>query len=286
VPAPRARPREANLVVVYGTDLGRRIAVQRTVFTIGRSTKCDLFIDHEAVSRAHAEIIHESGRHVIVDLRSRNGTRVNDERITERALEDGDRIQVGRTLLSFLSGAEIETRYQEEIYRLMTMDGLTAVYNKRYLSETLEREQARAIRYERPLSLILFEVDGLKAIRAAHGAIASDGVLQRVAAAIRGKLRQQDIFGRLDGGSFGIVLPEIDAEGAHRAAEKTRLIVEAMPKSHEGKELAFALSLGVVTAPRGPEKPGELWARAKEAVAEAQAEGGDRVVAFQEEPDP
>src|SRR5208282_1519805 len=128
----RGAHREASLVIVYGTELGRRLPLTHATFTIGRSTKCDLFIDQEAVSRSHAQIVHGGGRHTLIDLRSSNGTRVNDERITERPLDDGDRIQVGQTLLAFLSGENVETRIQEQIYRLMTVDGLTDVYNKRY----------------------------------------------------------------------------------------------------------------------------------------------------------
>jgi two-component system, cell cycle response regulator len=270
-------------VVVYGTELGRRLPLTRSTFTIGRSSKCDLFIDQEAVSRSHAKIVYGAGRHTLIDLRSSNGTRVNDERISERTLDDGDRIQVGQTLLAFLSGENIETRFQEEIYRLMTVDGLTDVYNKRYFSETLDREHARALRYGRRLSLILFEVDGLDLIKQDQGAIAADAALQQIAGAVRVKLRQQDIFGRLGGGSFGIILPEVDIAGALRAAEKARLIVESTPTAHDGVALSCTLSLGMVTLSKSVGMPADLLAAAEGALEKARLGGGNRVVVYEDQ---
>ncbi len=274
---------EASLLIVYGTELGRRLPLTHATFTIGRSSRCDLFIDQEAVSRSHAKIVHGDGRHSLIDLRSRNGTRVNDERILDRPLNDGDRIQIGQTFLAFLSGENIETRFQEEIYRLMTVDGLTGVYNKRYFSETLDRELKRALRYERRLSLILFDVDGLDRMLREQGPLAADATLRQVAFAIRVKLRQQDIFGRLGGWSFGIVLPEIDAAGAEKAADKARLLVEEMQVMHDGVRMPCTLSLGMVTLQKSMAKPADLVAAARRALDEAQQRGGNRVAVFEEE---
>jgi diguanylate cyclase (GGDEF)-like protein len=277
------RRAEASLVIVYGTELGRRLPLAHSTFTIGRSSKCDLFIDQEAVSRHHARIVRNGECHVITDLKSSNGTRVNDERIIERALGDGDRIKVGQTLLAFLCGESVEMRFQQEIYRLMTVDGLTDVYNKRYFSETLDREYARAKRYERRLSLILFDVDGLEAIQRAHGALAADAALQQVASTVKIKLRQQDIFGRLGGGSFGIVLPEIDLLGAKKAAEKARLIVESAPMSYDDVSFSCTLSLGVATLSETVPNPADLTLAAERALELGRQRGGNVVAVFEDE---
>ena len=74
------------------------------------------------------------------DVGSTNGTYVNDELVQEINLRDGDQIKVGRTILKFITGGNIEASYHEEIYRLMTVDGLTEVHNKRYFHEMLDRE--------------------------------------------------------------------------------------------------------------------------------------------------
>ena len=79
---------------------------------------------------------------------------MNDEEIREQRLRDGDQMRVGRSILKFMTGENIEMHYHEEIYRLMTVDGLTQVYNRRYFNEALDREYNRAQRYPRALSLI------------------------------------------------------------------------------------------------------------------------------------
>jgi len=280
---PFGATREASLVIVYGTELGRRVPLTRAAFTIGRSSRCDLFVDQEAVSRRHAKIVHDGGAHTLHDLGSSNGTRVNDVRVTERVLVDGDRIQIGQTLLAFLSGESGEARFQEEIHRLMTVDGLTGVYNKRYFRETLDREYHRALRYDRQLSLVVFEVDGLAALRERHGAVAVDAVLPHVAASLRGKLRQHDIFGRTGEAAFAILLPEIGREGALKAAEKARVIVESTPRVLDGVSLACTISLGVATLSKKIAAASELVSAAQQALEEGRHAGDNRVTVFEDE---
>ena len=138
-------------MVIYGPELGRKYGLESSSVTLGRSNKCDVQIDQESVSRAHSKIVN-AGRAVrIRDLGSTNGTYVNDELVEERTLNDGDFIKI-------LSGGNIERAYHEEIYRLTTVDGLTQIFNKRYFSEALAREIARATRYRRELSLVMFDL--------------------------------------------------------------------------------------------------------------------------------
>jgi two-component system, cell cycle response regulator len=269
----KSRRHGASLVVVYGIELGRRILLDQASFTIGRSSRRDMFIDQEAVSRKHAEIAYTKGRYVIYDQRSRNGTRVNDHRVTEQTLEDGDKIQVGQTVMSFLFGPDVETRYRDQIYRLMTVDGLTGTYNKRYFGDALEREYARALRYERRLSLVLFDIDGFDQTLVEHGPLAADAVLRDIAAAVRAKLRQQDILGRLDGGSFGILLPEIDLAGAITAAEKVRSVAEHAEVGYELARLSTTVSAGVATLTSAEGSHQALLTLAQSALLDAKKSG-------------
>lgn len=274
----RSKRRDASLIVVYGIELGRRILLEQTTFTIGRSSRCDLFVDQESVSRKHAEIAYARGRYVLSDQGSSNGTHVNDERITERALNDGDKIQIGQTVFTFLDGDDVERRYQDQIYRVMTVDGLTGAYNGRYFSDALERECARALRYERPLSIVLFDVDGFVKTQAEHGPLAADAVLRGVATAVRPKLRKQDILGRLAAeGSFGVLLPEIDLDGALKAAEKVRAIAEGAAVLYDWVTLRCTLSLGVAALSKAEATHGALLALAEAALADASSLGGNRL---------
>jgi two-component system, cell cycle response regulator len=270
----KSKGRQASLVVVYGTELGRRIVLDQTSFTIGRSSRRDLFIDEEAVSRKHAEIARSKGQYSIYDLRSRNGTRVNDVRVTERVLVDGDRIQIGQTILAFLSGPHEEARYQEELYRLLTIDVVTGAYNRRYFGDALEREHARALRYARPLSIVLFDVDALEPTLAQQGREAVDAVLRQLIPAIRGKLREQDILGRLGDESFGILLPEVDLPGAISAAERVRFIAERTDIRHEELvPLRATVSAGVASLSASETTAKALLALARIALADAKNSG-------------
>ncbi|RYG66211.1 FHA domain-containing protein, partial [bacterium] len=187
-PPPTIPPRrpDACLIVTYGAELGKRVPVGRASFEIGRSSKNDLALDQEAVSRNHARITYDRTEgYRIKDLGSTNGTRVNDARLEGAHLSDGDTIKIGRTILKFMTGDNIEAHYHEEIYRLMTVDGLTRAFNKRYFEEALERECNRAKRYVRELSLLVFDLDGFRDVNAEHGNVACDAILQQLVAALR-----------------------------------------------------------------------------------------------------
>ena len=96
-------------------------------------------IDQESVSRNHARVAFNGQGYVLEDMGSTNGSYVNDEIVDIVHLRDGDQVKVGRTILKFIVGGNVEAQYHEEIYKLMTVDGLTQVHNRRYFEEALER---------------------------------------------------------------------------------------------------------------------------------------------------
>jgi diguanylate cyclase (GGDEF)-like protein len=270
---------EACVVVLYGPELGRRAELGRAPFQIGRSSKNDLPIDQESVSRHHARITLSHGRgHLIEDLGSTNGTWVNDERVKAKTpLRDGDKIRVGRSILKFMSGANVEANYHEEIYRLMTVDALTGANNRRYFNEALEREHNRAHRYKRDLSLLVFDVDHFKQINDAHGHLTGDAVLRQIAAEVRPKLREQDIFARVGGEEFAVLLPEIPRDGAITTGEKVRRIVEAATFQVEHLALTITVSVGVASIDPKIKEPSALYERADQALYAAKGRGRNRV---------
>ncbi len=268
------------MVVLYGPELGRRATIGRGAFQIGRSSKNELPIDQESVSRHHARITPSQSRgYTIEDLGSTNGTYVNDEKIGKerRTLKDGDQIRVGRSILKFMSGSNLEANYHEEIYRLMTVDALTQVYNKRYFSEALEREYNRAHRYRRELSLILFDIDYFKDVNDTHGHLAGDEILRQVAAEVKPRLREQDIFARVGGEEFAMLLPEIGHEGALTTGEKVRKIVEAAAFTVDARPVLITVSVGLTSLDPRARDPNSLYERADAALYEAKAKGRNRV---------
>lgn len=239
--------KDACLVVIYGLELGRKYNLESANVIIGRSSKSEIQIDQESVSRNHAKIINTGKSIILRDLGSTNGTYVNDQLIDEYVLRDGDFIKIGRTIFKFLSGGNIENAYHEEIYRLTTVDGLTQVFNRRYFLEQLDREVSRSKRYRRELSLILFDIDHFKQINDNFGHLAGDYVLKQLATVVKGKIRREDILSRYGGEEFAVVLPEIDATNAIALAEKIRKLVEKAPFKFEDTKISVTVSIGVAT---------------------------------------
>jgi diguanylate cyclase (GGDEF)-like protein len=265
------------IVVIYGPELGKRAALGQGAFEIGRSSRCDLPIDQESISRNHARISWDGQRHVIEDLGSTNGTFVNDVVVKRSPLKDGDQIKLGRSILKYMSGDNIEANYHEEIYRLMTMDALTQTHNRRYFNEALEREYNRSLRYRRALSLLLFDIDHFKQINDTYGHVAGDSVLRQLALAVKPRLRQQDVLARVGGEEFAVLLPEVDIAGARVAGEKVRKLVEAARFLVDGKEFGCTVSVGVTTFDARMTAPGMLYEAADRSLYAAKNGGRNRV---------
>ena len=268
----------ACLVVIYGLDLGRKYNLVRPQIVIGRSSKADICIDQEAVSRNHCKILSTGGSVLLRDMGSTNGTYVNDELVDEYVLRDGDFIKIGRCIFKFLSGNNIENAYHEEIYRLTTIDGLTQIYNKRFFQETLEREIGRAQRYHRDLSLLMFDIDLFKRVNDTYGHLAGDHVLKHLATTVHHKIRKEDVLARYGGEEFAVILPEIGHHNALKFGEKLRRLAERTSFRFEETEISITISIGVATfGPDLPDSP-QLVKLADERLYAAKGAGRNQVV--------
>jgi diguanylate cyclase (GGDEF)-like protein len=270
---------QACLVIIYGGELGRRIPLGAEPVECGRSEKVAVSIDDDAASRKHARIRRHGDTYVVTDLGSTNGTYVNDVLIHERPLVDGDQIKIGRTIFKFIQGSDIELLYHEQIYRVMTYDGLTQLCNRRTFDATLEREISRAKRYSRLLSLLVFDIDHFKRINDAHGHVAGDAVLRQVAGVVAGNVRRDDTVARTGGEEFAILAPEVSLAGALGAAEKLRSLVEHTPCHFEGNDIPVTASFGVASFSGEPDMTASmLYSTADERLYTAKRAGRNRVV--------
>jgi two-component system cell cycle response regulator len=270
--------KEACLVVIYGDELGKKYNLNTPSVVVGRSSKCDIQIDQESISRNHSKIVNTGKSILVRDLGSTNGTYVNDEPVEEYVLRDGDLIKIGRTIFKFLTGGNIENAYHEEIYRLTTVDGLTQISNKRFFMESLEREIARAHRYQRAMSLVMFDIDHFKRINDTYGHLAGDYVLKQLASAVKQKIRREDLFARYGGEEFAIILPEIPLAPALTFAEKIRQVVEEHEFRFENTSIDVTISMGVAIADEDVRDVDELIKRSDERLYAAKAAGRNRVV--------
>jgi two-component system, cell cycle response regulator len=274
--------KEACLVVIYGLELGKKFNLNRPQIIVGRSSKADIQIDQEAVSRNHCKIINTGNAIMLRDMGSTNGTYVNDETIDEYVLRDGDFIKVGRCIFKFLSGNNIENAYHEEIYRLTVVDGLTQVFNRRYFVETLEREMGRALRYRRDLSLIMLDIDRFKGVNDSFGHLAGDHVLKHLASMIKTRIRREDVLARYGGEEFAIVLPQIDSHSALQFAENLRKLVETAELKFEDAIIPITVSIGVASLRGDSEDALELIKQADTNLFAAKEGGRNRVVTGEE----
>ena len=242
------------LVVIYSSDarqFGKRHLLNEEPITLGRGSENSLQLENDSVSRRHCRV-EKRGRHwYIVDLDSTNGSYVNDELVSDIQLRRGDQVKVGDTILKFLSGSDVEAQYHETIYRMTIVDGLTGVNNKRYLMESLEREIPRARRHERPLSLIMFDIDHFKQINDTFGHLAGDYVLKELATMVKTRLRPDDMLGRYGGEEFMVVLPETPLVGGHKISEELRQLTEDHRFTFEGEDIRVTVSLGVAQLQEG-----------------------------------
>jgi two-component system, cell cycle response regulator len=237
---------ESCLVQIHGPGLGRRFALIGGELTIGRDGKNAIVVDLDTVSRRHAKIVIREGRSYVVDLKSTNGTYLNDKEVLEELpLRSGDYVKVGGSIFKFLSGGDIESLYHEEIYRLTIVDGLTQINNKRFLLEFLEREIGRSQRYGRALSLLLFDIDHFKTVNDNYGHPAGDAVLREMALRIKQYVRKEECFARYGGEEFAIALPESGPENSRKFAEKVRRLIADQPFEFEGQKFSVTISVGV-----------------------------------------
>ena len=251
-PRPPARSSwPLTLIVVAHPDsamLGRSFELPAGIsLTVGREPKVDLsFLGRSDISRWHARVWEAEGEVWVEDLKSRNGTAVNGERVTApHRLANGDILQVGSVYLKFFAGNHVERAYYDAMYELASRDELTGVHNRRKLDEELDREFALASRYHRPLALVLLDIDGLKSINDRYGHRAGDLVLRQVADLVGRSLRRETVFARLGGDEFAVLCPETSAEAGREMVTRLRTVIDRHLFTVAAGDLHVSCSFGV-----------------------------------------
>lgn len=163
--------------------------------------------------------------------------------------------------------------------KLARTDELTGLNNRRAFTSLgrLALEQSR--RYNRPLALVMFDVDRFKAINDTYGHAGGDKVLQAVASTMLGCMRAPDIPSRIGGEEFAVLLPETSAEEAVVFAERLRADLAALEVPHRGRTIRFSCSFGVAARTEDVAILDTLLQRADEALYRAKDDGRNRVAA-------
>lgn len=186
------------------------------------------------------------------------------------------------TIIQFVAragvGIENVIRHQDAQRRSIT-DGLTGVWNRRYLELRAREELERSIRFSRPFSLLMIDLDNFKEVNDRFGHRSGDEVLVEVARRMTEATRELDTCARYGGDEFVLLLPETDDEGARIVADKLRRSIATRPiRVTDVGELAVTVSIGVAAFPEHGKTLGEVLQKADLALYGAKRSGKNRVV--------
>ncbi len=184
-------------------------------------------------------------------------------------------------LFSQLVGASIgNIKLFEKIQRQATTDGLTGLVNHKTFYELLEKELWRSRRYGGNISLIMIDVDGLKAINDTYGHRAGDKIIREISRRIKECIRQIDIAARYGGDEFAVILPNTSLSDATVAAQRMVQAVANRPARWKTKEIPLSISVGLgeYDAEMNPE---DVTSKSDQALYTAKQAGKNRVKIFE-----
>jgi diguanylate cyclase (GGDEF)-like protein/PAS domain S-box-containing protein len=146
---------------------------------------------------------------------------------------------------------------QQALEELAIRDSLTHVYNRRHFIDLASREMVRSARFNRPVTLLMLDIDHFKAINDTYGHLVGDAVLRDIALRLKANLRQSDILARYGGEEFILLMPETDQAQAWIGAERLRRVVAATPFDSGSGPLSVTASVGLSCWPASAD-PGSL----------------------------
>ena len=185
----------------------------------------------------------------------------------------------GRQLLySVIHDVTERIRLEREMKHMATTDALTELNNRRQFFELASQELKRAHRYERPLTVLMLDIDYFKSINDNYGHHSGDVVLKAFAALAKGTLREADILGRIGGEEFAAVLPETPLDAGILVAERLRDATSKLAVNAKDADINFTISIGVSIVAKEDAIIEDAINRADEALYKAKRMGRNRVV--------
>ncbi|MEL6343524.1 MAG: GGDEF domain-containing protein [Myxococcota bacterium] len=287
--SPVGRP-QPTLMALCGTCAGQIFILQPGVNLIGRDPRAAIILDSSRISRRHCEIIvPDQGNPQVRDLKSTNGTLLNDRNLTNKAilLRDGDQLRVGSVLLKFGFQLPLESELQQDLYRSAQYDALTGTFNKRHLLTRMDEEFAWARRRRQPLSMVIVDLDHFKSINDTYGHAVGDIVLKAAAASMRDKMRREDVLGRFGGEEFVILMRDTPTHWAMMAAERIRESIAREPIAYDDGVVWITCSAGVSSSSEdGISSVDALFQRADERLYAAKNAGRNRTFGPEDDEEP
>ncbi|NJN68062.1 MAG: sensor domain-containing diguanylate cyclase [Chloroflexaceae bacterium] len=183
-------------------------------------------------------------------------------------------VMVARQIATVLTNLRLRDQLQQQAIR----DALTGLYNRRYLSETMQRELRRASRYRQPIGIIMLDIDHFKRFNELYGHDGGDTLLSAVGTLLRTSIREEDIACRYGGEEFILLLPGATLEATRVRAELVRQSIKHLRIEHKGKPLGtVTASLGIAIFPDHGATSETLLKAVDEALYGAKNQGRNRV---------
>ncbi|MFA6121533.1 MAG: diguanylate cyclase [Sideroxydans sp.] len=225
----------------------------------------------------HQRVMHgESGTLEFVVIGKKGGHRWLETHAAPLFDDDGKVL----SLLGITRDITDRKAFQEKLENQARTDYLTGVNNRGYFVQLAENELSRAKRYDKPLSLLMLDIDYFKQVNDTHGHKVGDRVLAGLTDICKQELRDIDIIGRMGGEEFAIVLPETAAHEALAAAERLRLSIAATPISlDQGLPIKVTVSIGVASLADKQDNLDVMMNKADKALYAAKHAGRNRVIA-------
>ena len=277
----RSRIPEPALIMLEGELPGQVYRIRPGRQIIGRRPECEIRLRERAVSGIHAELLRDSAAVIINDLASTNGTLVNGVAIRSAvALSQNSLIRMGNCVFKYVDSL-LDVEFLESLHSKAITDQLTSTFNQSYLIARLGFALDTADE-ERPVSVIAFDFDDFKLVNDRFGHAAGDHVLRESCAIIRDTaVRRDDLFARMGGEEFVLVLPNTHTPLAREIAERVRTKLEETIFEFNAAKMQVTMSLGVATSRLGM-TPEALLERADELLYRSKNGGRNRVTAEDE----
>ena len=279
------------LVFLSGDLIAVPIPLDREEVILGRELGADVRVNDPKVARRHAMIVSsldpatQETVYTLKDFGTRSGTLVNGHRVSEEALQHGDKITIGEQILRFDLLDEIDREYQRLIHRLISHDDLTGLLSGRSFFSELRREAERSKIINRPFCVLMMDIDHFKNVNDTYGHLTGSKTLEEIGESIIKCLRSGDAAARFGGEEFAAFLLDAEVGQAMVAAERIRKEIEqreftVLRQGKPNETHRVTISVGIAAFPDDSSDPIELVEMADSALYRAKREGRNRVCIY------
>ena len=247
---------------------------------IGREQEqSHIIIQSTGISRKHVLIKYQKNRVQIQDLGSTNGTFLNDEKMTAHEIYDlknNDLIQIGKVVFKFAAKGQVEGRHVLHVQNQIYQDDLCQINNRLFMEMKAKECVSTAKKTQLSFCFSIFDIDFFKKINDKHSHLAGDFILFSVSQLVQKTIRKDDIFCRIGGEEFGLLL-FCSMKSATQLMEKIRKKIESEVFNFENKDLKITISAGVSCFQKGDTSWKDIYARADKFLYQSKKSGRNQV---------